>query len=98
MAGVSDGLGERGQHRDTVCGVVEEFPGIYSDPKAIDDTKDLVLLRMPDQAVGGLAVLLAELALAVNDRGVTSRHWEGSRRQDPFAPFGRIKKGSTACE
>ena len=79
-AGVRDGLGERRQHRDAVGGAVEELPGIDAGLAAVDDAEDLVLLRVPDQAVGGLAVLLAELALAVDDRGGTSR---AARRELP---------------
>ena len=85
-----DGLGERRQHRDAVRGAIEELPGIDSGPEAVDDTEDLVLLRVPDQAVGGLTVLLAELALAVDDRGGTSRECEGRCRKVALALFGRV--------
>ena len=93
-----DALGERRQHRDAIRGAVEEFPGIDSGPETVDDTEDLVLFRVPDQAVGGLTVLLAELALAVDDRGGTSRQREGSCRKDPRALFGRVERRGTAGE
>src|SRR6201999_2233179 len=95
-AGVRDGLGERCQHRDAVRGAVEEFPGVDAGPEAVDDTEDLVLLRVPYQAVGGLTVLLAEQALAVNDRGGTNREFEGRCREVALALFGGVKGRGTA--
>ena len=45
------------------------MPGIDAGSAAVDDAEDLVALGVADQAVGGLAVLLAELAFAVDDGG-----------------------------
>jgi hypothetical protein len=53
---------------------------------------------VPDQAVGGLTVLLAEQALAVHDRGGTSRQREGSCWKDPLTLFGRVERRGTAGE
>ena len=67
VAGVGDGLGQARQHGDAVGHAVEHGPGVGAGMPAVDDAQDLVLLGVPDQSVGGLAVLLAELALAVDD-------------------------------
>ena len=59
-------------------------PASSTGPSAVDDAEDLVLLRVADQPVGGLAVLLAELALAVDDGraadGQATGTWRGQGR------------------
>src|SRR5271154_21854 len=91
----SEGVGEGVPHPEGARGGGGDVPGIDSGPEAVDDTEDLVLLRVPDQAVGGLTVLLAEQALAVDDRGGTSRECEGRCRKVALALFGRVERRGT---
>ena len=67
LAGVGDGLGQVGEHGDAVGGAVQDLAGVGAGVPAVEDAEDLVLLGVPDQPVGGLAVLLTELAFAVDD-------------------------------
>ena len=77
LPGVRDGLGQAGEHRDAVGGAVEDLAGVGAGLPAVDDAEDLVLLGVADQPVGGLAVLLAELALAVDDGRAAHREGRG---------------------
>ncbi len=63
-----DGGVEIGHDRDARRGPVEHVTGVAAGERAVDDAHDLVALAAAHEAVGGLAVLLAELALAVDDR------------------------------
>src|SRR3546814_2277362 len=75
-----DGFAQAGQHRDAVCDPVQQHARVRPGVTAVDDVEDVVPLGVPDEAVGGLAVLLTELALAVDD----CRHalGEGSGRSE----------------
>ena len=53
--------------------VVEHHAGVATGLVAVDDRQDLVALGVADEAVGGLAVDLAEVGLAVDDGG----RWSG---------------------
>ncbi|WP_306048511.1 hypothetical protein [Oceaniradius stylonematis] len=54
--------------RNGVRRVSEHLTGIEAGLLAVDDRKDLLFLRVPDQAIGRLAVNGSEFAFTVDDR------------------------------
>ncbi len=76
-----DGVRQIGHHRDLVRAVAEDLAGVETRLGAVDDREDLIALRVPDEAVGRLAVWRAEVRLAVDhgrraqvlDGGVVAR-------------------------
>ncbi len=70
VAGVGDGLARATPAPGCRSAMPSrKLPGVDAGPEAVDDAEDLVALGVADQPVGGLAVLLPELALAVHDGG-----------------------------
>ncbi len=66
----SDRIRKGGADRDPVWRAVEHFAGVETRLGAVDHREDLVLLRVAYQAVGGLAVVGAEVAFAVDDSSI----------------------------
>ena len=69
VADEAQGLIEVGADRDVVRLAAEDLAGVEAGLRAVEHGHDLVALGVADEAVGGLAVLLAEVGLAVDDGG-----------------------------
>ncbi len=76
-ARVNDGFCESREDRDAVGETIEQRPGVRAGMTAVDDAEDVIFLGVADQTVGRLAILLAELGFAVDDRGGANRQVRG---------------------
>src|SRR5690606_32282050 len=80
-----DRLGQTREDRDAIAAAVQDHAGVSAGMVTVDHAQDVVLLRRADQSVGRLAVLAAELALAVYDGGGADRKRRAGSRSMFFS-------------